>query len=317
MNKNFYFNDLEKCKNFNDNEKDFRGNTKWHYLARIGDFESIRKGISENRCDPNIKNNRGTPIWHFLAWSGNIEALFEAFHEIKFDPNMKDECGTTLLHYLAWHGNYDYISRAFSVMRCYRYIDYYGYDILHYLAESGNGESFFKMLNEDKYCIANYYGYSVWRKMESRCYYEILCKAIDEKRVDPNTVNKYGHNILNGLSQENYRKLFSGVRAQNEIELLIKKRENLGDIPHEFRCPISQELMVDPVITQLCNIYDRQNIEKWFETHNTDPLTNMVVTTKVIFPSLDLQNKIDEWLTTKTLTPPLNLRNRIKKWLKL
>ena len=36
-------------------------------------------------------------------------------------------------------------------------------------------------------------------------------------------------------------------------------------MPHEFRCPISGDLMEDPVISQDDRSYERELIERWFE----------------------------------------------------
>ncbi|EKX45487.1 hypothetical protein GUITHDRAFT_53147, partial [Guillardia theta CCMP2712] len=44
--------------------------------------------------------------------------------------------------------------------------------------------------------------------------------------------------------------------------------------PADFLCPISMEVMKDPVIAMDGHSYERQNIERWLEDHNTSPLTN-------------------------------------------
>jgi ankyrin repeat protein len=46
-------------------------------------------------------------------------------------------------------------------------------------------------------------------------------------------------------------------------------------IPEEFLCPITRELMVDPVATSDGQIYERSAIEKWLKEHVTSPLTNL------------------------------------------
>ena len=47
------------------------------------------------------------------------------------------------------------------------------------------------------------------------------------------------------------------------------------DISVELLCPIGMGIMLDPVLTVMGQVYDRCNIEKWFEDHDTDPLTNV------------------------------------------
>jgi hypothetical protein len=49
----------------------------------------------------------------------------------------------------------------------------------------------------------------------------------------------------------------------------------------DLRCPISLELMEDPVIALDGHTYEREAIEKWFECSNSSPLTNEKLDSKV------------------------------------
>jgi hypothetical protein len=49
----------------------------------------------------------------------------------------------------------------------------------------------------------------------------------------------------------------------------------------DLRCPISLELMQDPVIALDGHTYEREAIEKWFECSNSSPLTNEKLDSKV------------------------------------
>ena len=44
--------------------------------------------------------------------------------------------------------------------------------------------------------------------------------------------------------------------------------------PKDLCCPISLNLMVDPVIIDDCHTYDRENIKKWLEINRRSPITN-------------------------------------------
>ena len=48
----------------------------------------------------------------------------------------------------------------------------------------------------------------------------------------------------------------------------------------EKDCPISHEPMVDPVVTDDGHTYERANIERWFESHDTSPLTGARLASK-------------------------------------
>ncbi|CAH8385983.1 unnamed protein product [Eruca vesicaria subsp. sativa] len=67
-------------------------------------------------------------------------------------------------------------------------------------------------------------------------------------------------------------------------------------IPSQFQCPISYDLMKDPVIIASGITYDRENIEKWFESGNkTCPVTNTVLTTLEQTPNHAIRRMIQEW----------------------
>ena len=49
--------------------------------------------------------------------------------------------------------------------------------------------------------------------------------------------------------------------------------QDSGNIPNEFLCPISLEIMRDPVICKDGHTYERAVILKWLETNSVSPLT--------------------------------------------
>ncbi len=64
----------------------------------------------------------------------------------------------------------------------------------------------------------------------------------------------------------------------------------------EFICPISQQIMLDPVNTCDGHIFERIFIEKWLKTRNTSPITNLPLENNQIFPIIYLKTKISEFL---------------------
>ncbi|OMO60846.1 hypothetical protein CCACVL1_23837 [Corchorus capsularis] len=67
-------------------------------------------------------------------------------------------------------------------------------------------------------------------------------------------------------------------------------------IPRDFRCPISLDLMKDPVTLSTGITYDRENIEKWIESGNfTCPLTNQVLRSLEPIPNHMIRKKIQDW----------------------
>ncbi|KAF2996796.1 hypothetical protein E8E13_000636 [Curvularia kusanoi] len=60
-------------------------------------------------------------------------------------------------------------------------------------------------------------------------------------------------------------------------------------IPNELLCPISSDLMDDPVMTVDNHTYERKNIERWFFSRQTSPLTNLPLVS--LDPRADAQTK--------------------------
>jgi len=59
-----------------------------------------------------------------------------------------------------------------------------------------------------------------------------------------------------------------------------------------FLCPITKEMMTDPVIASDGFTYERNAIEKWLWTKNTSPQTNLVLANKTLIPNHALKSMI-------------------------
>ncbi|KAM0961060.1 hypothetical protein ACFX2I_020380 [Malus domestica] len=93
-----------------------------------------------------------------------------------------------------------------------------------------------------------------------------------------------------------WRRLRAGRRAAKEGET--------GDmeltIPNHFRCPISLDLMKDPVTLSTGITYDRHSIETWIEAENfTCPITNQVLTSFDLIPNHTIRKMIQDWCVEK------------------
>lgn len=67
-------------------------------------------------------------------------------------------------------------------------------------------------------------------------------------------------------------------------------------IPYHYRCPISLELMRDPVTVCTGQTYDRSSIESWVNTGNTTcPVTRAPLTEFTLIPNHTLRRLIQEW----------------------
>ncbi|KAL6514228.1 U-box domain-containing protein 26 [Orobanche hederae] len=67
-------------------------------------------------------------------------------------------------------------------------------------------------------------------------------------------------------------------------------------IPYHFRCPVSLELMRDPVTVCTGQTYDRSSIESWVATGNTTcPVTRVPLTDFTFIPNHTLRRLIQDW----------------------
>ncbi|KAL9231752.1 hypothetical protein vseg_006938 [Gypsophila vaccaria] len=67
-------------------------------------------------------------------------------------------------------------------------------------------------------------------------------------------------------------------------------------IPYHFRCPISLELMTDPVTISTGQTYDRSSIDSWVSTGNTTcPVTRSPLTDFSLIPNHTLRRLIQDW----------------------
>ncbi|KAB1201504.1 U-box domain-containing protein 13 [Morella rubra] len=84
-----------------------------------------------------------------------------------------------------------------------------------------------------------------------------------------------------------------------------EKNHKAPVIPDDFRCPISLELMKDPVIVSTGQTYERSCIEKWLEAgHGTCPKTQQSLSSTALTPNYALRSLIAQWCEANGIEPP-------------
>lgn len=69
------------------------------------------------------------------------------------------------------------------------------------------------------------------------------------------------------------------------------------EIPNEFLCPLSMDIMSDPVMTADGHSYERSWIAHWFVLgHSTSPVTNDVLESPSLVPNHTLRRAIESFL---------------------
>ncbi|KAK3022263.1 hypothetical protein RJ639_045857 [Escallonia herrerae] len=81
-------------------------------------------------------------------------------------------------------------------------------------------------------------------------------------------------------------------------------------IPDDFRCPISLELMKDPVIVSTGQTYERSCIQKWLDAgHKTCPKTQQTLLHTGLTPNYVLKSLIALWCESNGIALPQKLGN--------
>ncbi|XP_010557715.1 PREDICTED: U-box domain-containing protein 14 [Tarenaya hassleriana] len=87
----------------------------------------------------------------------------------------------------------------------------------------------------------------------------------------------------------------------------IMLRHRSPVIPDDFRCPISLELMKDPVIVSTGQTYERSSIQKWLDAgHKTCPKTQQTLLHTGLTPNYVLKSLIALWCESNGIELPKN-----------
>lgn len=63
-------------------------------------------------------------------------------------------------------------------------------------------------------------------------------------------------------------------------------------VPHEFKCPITLEIMTDPVQASDGHTYEKSAIVAWLETRRSSPVTNNPLAAGKLVPNFALRSQI-------------------------
>lgn len=119
--------------------------------------------------------------------------------------------------------------------------------------------------------------------------------------------NVDGKELLN-LTKESLADDFKieslGLRSKvlrNVEELRMEMKSACVGIPDEFLCPITRELMKEPVIAADGYSYEKEAIENWIiGKRHSSPMTNLPLQRLVLTPNRNLKMAITRWLETQS-----------------
>lgn len=112
---------------------------------------------------------------------------------------------------------------------------------------------------------------------------------------------------VNAIAQENKpsEKPNTNKTAVDVVKDAKPKPEIVDEIPVKFCCPITFEIMRDPVMTKYGHNFERSAIEQHLQTNKTCPLTRKPLDTDGVFSNLQLKEDIAEFLDKNPQHKPI------------
>eukprot|EP01138_Halocafeteria_seosinensis_P009479 gb/GECG01009687.1/.p1 GENE.gb/GECG01009687.1/~~gb/GECG01009687.1/.p1 ORF type:complete len:245 (+),score=29.81 gb/GECG01009687.1/:1-735(+) len=137
--------------------------------------------------------------------------------------------------------------------------------------------------------------------------YEVVKYLVETKQVELEERNQEGKIALDeaescGHEQIRYflelkmnpDQLFEKLRSV--VQLLEQSRVEL---PNEYMCPITYEIMVHPTKAADGQSYEYRAISRWLATKTTSPITNQELDDCTLNPDSELRERIRQWAEDK------------------
>ncbi|KAE9366198.1 hypothetical protein N431DRAFT_549163 [Stipitochalara longipes BDJ] len=94
--------------------------------------------------------------------------------------------------------------------------------------------------------------------------------------------------------------------SNNTPDPLLKEQFS---VPDEFICPISREVMDDPVLASDGFAFERNAIERWFQIRKSSPLTGLVLDNTDLRANGQLANQVKDWINGSDLVQSVLTEN--------
>ena len=76
------------------------------------------------------------------------------------------------------------------------------------------------------------------------------------------------------------------------------------EVPDDYICPITSEIMTDPVSTVDGFTYERTAITEWLRTKDTSPSTGATLEITILIPNYSLRSVIRNFVEASAAMPP-------------
>jgi hypothetical protein len=99
--------------------------------------------------------------------------------------------------------------------------------------------------------------------------------------------------LLNELSSLRHKHFIKQISLKRIDQILKSDRNGQIAIPDEFLCPITYEVMKDPVCAADGYTYERKAIEEWLAKNQTSPMINISIKNTPLYSNKILKMLID------------------------
>jgi U-box domain len=87
------------------------------------------------------------------------------------------------------------------------------------------------------------------------------------------------------------------------IPKVERRMQQIYDVPEEFICPLTLQVMTNPVVNRQGNRYEKAALVKWLSLNTACPLTRNPIRLSDFIRDTNLQQKIKQWRTNQGEDP--------------
>lgn len=95
------------------------------------------------------------------------------------------------------------------------------------------------------------------------------------------------------------------LSGQSTRKRIAKLPNEITDIPHDFRCPVSYEILQDPVIAADGQTYSQKTMIHWFRIAKSSPSTGRALSNTELQPDHGLADRVNGWVKGEDITSSL------------
>eukprot|EP01023_Acetabularia_acetabulum_P013202 TRINITY_DN1630_c1_g3_i9.p1 TRINITY_DN1630_c1_g3~~TRINITY_DN1630_c1_g3_i9.p1 ORF type:complete len:339 (-),score=39.39 TRINITY_DN1630_c1_g3_i9:363-1379(-) len=125
--------------------------------------------------------------------------------------------------------------------------------------------------------------------------------------------NQMQHDLWCPPPEVEREQLQSCQKPERDQQLSTKLPRQENGIPHRLICPITEDLMKEPVVLMdTGQVYERSAIQKWLARNNRDPITNVVLQSKQVVTVHILKSECQEFRDKITSSSTANYHSGVE-----